>query len=64
MSFISPKTISIKECRGCGRQFYVGEKKVTLREDDEIEIVLQTFTCEECKEDGNTYYYTHTRKPR
>lgn len=58
MSFNPPKSILIKECRKCSRQFYVGEKKITIKSDEEIEIILQTFRCEECKENN------HHRRPK
>lgn len=43
------KEISIKECRKCGRQFYITELNTTLREGDEISIILLTFVCQDCK---------------
>jgi len=45
-----PVTISIKECKACARQFYVGTKIIKLSPDDEIELVVQSFKCDQCRQ--------------
>ena len=54
-----PISIPIKECRKCVRQFYVGGKILKISPDDEIDIIIQTFRCQDCRQKPNDIRIPH-----
>ncbi len=42
-------TLKIKTCRRCGRSLYTGDNNVTIKPDDEVDIIDMTIVCYDCK---------------
>lgn len=42
-------TLAIKTCRRCGRSLYTGNINVTIKPDDEVDIVDMAVVCYDCK---------------